>query len=501
MTEPDEDVNPTPVADLVAMNQVDPRNLTEVGLGMAFVDHFRDSVRYLTDARRWLVWGESGWQPDDERSSLAYGLVASVLRIERGRAMDLDNELGQRDAALRVIASFEAVRRRRAILEHASTDPRIACVEPALDVHEHEIVALNGSVNLDIGTMRKTRPSDLTSLCCAVEYDPNATARGYAPELDLYLDTFLPDETDQRFVFAVLGDALRAGNARRWLPIFWGETTTGKSQLFAALHRTLGSYAVAVGSSIFRGNLDDKPRPDLVAAIPRRLAYAQEASRSWALHADQVKRLTGGDVLPYRMLFGAAVNRLPNFTPILVTNSLPRITGADPALKRRILAVPFDRGLAPGTENPVLRSEFVRRAAGGVDARVGRALLARLVRGASDSILGEIPERFVLATMNARAGLDHLDEFLLWLEEEHVVVKVPDEAPANLCIQNKELYAAYRYWLKHAADRIDRNDELGRKQFGQSLRERGWVSVTSNGTRWRGYGLAPGAPIEIKYDI
>jgi len=496
----DHEVNPTPVADLVALNVVDPRNLTEVGLGARLVDEFSDSIRFLTDARRWLVWSEHGWQSDDERSSLAYGLVASVLRIERARAMEMDNENGARDAALRTIASFETVRKRRAILEHAATDPRIATTEPQLDLGANEIVCLNGVVNLDTGELRRVRPGDMTSLCAVVDYDPKALARGYAPELDVYLDTFLPDQVDQRFVFAVLGDALRSGNARRWLPIFWGETTTGKSQLFAALHRMLGSYVVAVGSSIFRGNLDDKPRPDLVAAIPRRLAVAQEASPSWALHADQVKRLTGGDVLPYRQLYGALVNRPPAFTPILVTNSLPRIAGSDPALKRRILAVPFDRTLEPGTEDPSLRAAFVGRASG-PDAAVGRALFARLVRGASDRILDEVPERYALATLNARAGLDHLDEYLLWLEEDRITVKLGDDAPASQAIRSNELYATYRYWLKKVAGRIDRVDELGRNQFVRSIRDRGWTQVRSDGSRWLGVGLAPGAPVEIRYDL
>lgn len=499
MTEP-EQINPTPVADLIAADVLDPRNLTEVGLGMRLVDEFGDSVRYLTDAGRWLVWGKYGWASDDERSSLAYGLVASVLRIERARALAMDNDAGQRDAALRTIASFETVRKRRAVLQHAATDPRIAATEPELDLGANEIVARNGVVNLDTGTLRRVRPGDMTSLCAAVDYDPAAVERGYAPELDVYLDTFLPDTIDQRFVFAVLGDALRAGNAKRWLPIFWGETTTGKSQLFAALHRMLGSYVVAVGSSIFRGNLDDKPRPDLVAAIPRRLAVAQEASPSWALHADQVKRLTGGDVLPYRQLFGALINRPPAFTPILVTNALPRIAGSDPALKRRILAVPFDRSLEPGAEDPALRAAFIARCAG-PDAAVGRALLALLVRGASDRILGSVPDRYALATMNARAGLDHLDEYLLWLEEDRITIKLGEEAPASQAIRSRELYASYRYWLKKFAARTDKVDELGSNQFGRALRERGWILARSDGSRWLGVGLAPGAPIEIRYDI
>ena len=128
-------------------------------------------------------------------------------------------------------------------------------------------------------------------------------------------------------------------------------------------------------------------------------------------------------------------------------------------------------------------------------------MLARLVAGAGDRILSEVPERFALATLDARAGLDHLDEYLLWLEEDRITVKLGDDSPASAAIRSNELYATYRYWLKKVAGRFDRADELGRNQFVRSMRDRGWTQVRSDGSRWLGVGLAPGAPVEIRYDL
>jgi len=487
MTQPDE--VPTRSADeLIRLFSPDPQSLSEVGVARYCGAALERHVRWVVEDQRWLVWQDTHWEPDDARASKTYALLEVPLGMRRDDVLEWDDEAGRREAGLRALAAYDSVRKRRTLLEALTADPRLRVEVDRLDAAASEITCLSGTVNLDTGAVRRTRPEDLVTRRCRTIYDPDARSQ----LLDEYLDTFIPEDKDRRYVFAVLGDALRVGNRHRWLPIFWGDTTSGKSQLFAALHDLLDGYVCTVGSSIFRGNLDDKPRPDLVLAMDTRIAYAQEASRSWSLHADQVKRLTGQDRLPYRQLHERLVNRTPRFTPVLVTNTLPRITGADRALKRRILAIHMDRSLDPLREDPRKRDAFM------ADPRVKTALLALLIRGASDPTLADVPERFALATMNARAGLDHVDEFLEWMAEEAYLVALAEGAAAATCVKASELFACYRYWVRNMADRIDRQDELGRTQFGQALRDRGWNSTKSAGVRWLGWGLAPAVPLEIR---
>ena len=69
-----------------------------------------------------------------------------------------------------------------------------------------------------------------------------------------------------------------------------------------SLQRTLKGYAMPVNTSVYRANMDDKARPDLLRALSARLAYAMEGSDHWELHGDHVKRMTGGDPLVARAI-------------------------------------------------------------------------------------------------------------------------------------------------------------------------------------------------------
>lgn len=465
--------------------------VTDHGMGLVLVREFGDIIRYATDTGRWFTCNRGRWEEDSDERLRMRALAQHAVRVTRDEVGGWDDEAGARQRALVQVNSYEGTRKRSALLDAAATDARVHVREHDFDVTPHEVVAIDEVIDLNTGEVRRCRPEDMKSRSCTVRFDPTAESA----RLDEFLETFLPGEEDQRFVFALLGHALRVGNDRRLLPIFWGPTTSGKSQLFAALHQLLGGYICTVGASIFRGNLDDKPRPDLVNAMFTRIAYATEASKSWALHADQVKRLTGGDALPYRNLYRGIVNEKPRFTPMLVTNEFPRITNADWPTKRRILAVHFDRSLEPGQENPEKKREFL------ADPAVGAALLARLVRGARDDVLTDvekIPKKYVLATMNARGDVDHTDEFIAWAESEQLLRPADADLPASHCVKASDLHGLYAYWLRKFGDDVDRRDQLNLRNLSATLREKGWESVLSGGTRWVGRRLAEPLPIWVR---
>lgn len=465
--------------------------LSDVGMAMYMAEVMGDRIRYVTDDARWLWWNGSVWEPDTPGGSRAMGAALMAIRLKREEIMEWDDENDARTDALQVLTRFESLGKLKAMIEICRTVSSIQVEADALDASVDEVCVKNGIVNLNTGALRD---HDSTALCTRMipyDYEPKA-----AKESELlsgkggYLETFIPVEEDQRFVFAVLGDALRMGNKRRTLPIFWGGTTSGKSQLFGALHRLLGSYICTIGSGVFRANLDDKPRPDLVMAMYTRVAYAQEASKAWALHADQIKRLTGNDTLPYRNLYSGMVNKTPRFTPLLVTNEMPRITNADEALKRRILAIHFNQTVSVEREDPTIRERFIS------DETVMKGLLALLVAGARDPIINEPPERFILATMKAREGMDHVDEFIDWLKDEGWLVDVNTDV-ASRCLLAKDLYRVYTSWVRQYADTVDKRDILGLKQFNQAMVAREWIEGASAGKRWMGKAWISPVPLAL----
>lgn len=496
MTQPDV---PTPGADsaaaaaeptlaqVLAANATDEIMLTDRGSGRRFAELYHPLVRYVADRDTWVVRTGTHWQVDRSRL-LVFGLTAGVTRAIRADALRLtgDDEDAHRRRTLDYAVRTEAEPARWRIISSAREHPELVVNEDDLDARLDDVATPSGIVNLLTGEFRKATADDLCTRVVAVDHDPDATS----PLLDQYLETFVPDPADQEVLFAILGTILRGGNPGRLFPIFLGGTTSGKSQLVAALDALLGDYICTINASVFRGNLDDKPRPDLVRAMHHRIAYAVEASKIWELHADQVKRITGGDAVPYRDLYAQSVEKTPRFTPLIVTNEMPRVKGADQAFRRRMLTFTFDRTLPPELEDTRIKERFIH------DEGCRRALLARIVAGARSDLLREgirwtlMPHKYAEATLESFGQLDHVDEFVEWLRDRDIIQVVDmSETPVSHCAKATELHEWYTVWIKKHGDKKDRAESLNLKDFGHALRERGWTAKPSGGTRWLGVKL------------
>lgn len=482
------------LAQVIAANAADHIFFTDKGNGRRFAELYRNIVRYVVDRDQWVIRTDPHWVVD-ESQLLVFALTGGVIRQIREEGLlpagtdETEDERRERFEGFAMRTEAEGARLR--MISCAREHPELVVHEDDLDADPDLVATPSGVVNLLTGEARGARPDDLCTRVVAVDLDAKATS----PLLDQYLETFMPDPEDQRVLFAVLGTILRGGNPSRLFPIFLGGTTSGKSQLISALDKLLGDYICTINASVFRGNLDDKPRPDLVRAMHHRVAYAVEASKIWELHADQVKRITGGDGVPYRNLYSQSVEKVPRFTPLIVTNEMPRVKGADQAFKRRMLTIRFDRTLPPELEDTRIKERFIN------DPGCQRALLARIVAGARDELLRDgirwtlMPTKYAEATMDSFGQLDHVDEFIEWLKDREVLEVVDmSETAASHCAKATELHEWYTVWIKKHGSKQDRSEALNLKEFGSALRERGWTSKASAGVRWLGVRLtaAPG---------
>lgn len=477
----DEITEPT-LHDVLRANAQDEINLTDRGNGRRLVEMYRPILRYVEDMDKWVVRKGVHWAVDHNGLSV-FALTAGVTRDIRLQAMQPGMEDDAREAMLNYAQRTEGEQLRWRMISSAREHPEIVIEEDDLDADPNIIATPDGVVDLLTGEFRNAAADDLCTTHTAVSYDPDATS----PLLDQYLSTFVPEPEDQDVLFAILGTILRGGNPGRLFPIFIGGTTSGKSQLIAALDKLLGEYICSINASVFRGNLDDKPRPDLVRAMNKRIAYAVEASKIWELHADQVKRITGGDAVPYRNLYAQSVEKIPRFTPLIVTNEMPRVKGSDQALRRRMITFLFDKTLPPELVDATVKDRFIN------DPGCLKALLARIVKGARDPMMRDgikwtlLPQKYAEATMDSFGQLDHVDEFLEWLKDREILQLVDmNETPVSHCAKANEMHEWYVTWIQKHGDKQDKAELLNLKDFGSSLRERGWTSKVSGGTRWLG---------------
>lgn len=425
-----------------------------------------------TAARGWRYWTGTHWQLDQTHvvrqhlERLAVGLRLRAPASENPEALE---------ARARRLEMMPGVNGTLAYAEQL-----VSRGEEELDQRPLRLACPNGTLDLETGRLREHDPADLLTRVAGVDFEEGATS----PRLDEYLETFLPDPEHQEALFRLLGACLPGGNDARLLLLLIGGTTSGKSQLASGLERALGGHCGVGQASIFRGHLDDRPRPDLLDLLPCRLALLEEAGQAWELHGDRVKHLTGGGTVTARaMRSNDFVKREPAFTPCIVANELPRIRGADPATLRRMKVVPFSH--SPAVEDPRKKVEFLR------DEGCLRALLAQVVAGHVRYLavgLRDLPREFDLATMRAFDALDDVKDFIEQLVEAELL-KYDEATPNSHCVGLKELHAAYVKHVQQHGDQVQRRDRLGLHAFNQRLVSRGFVKVPSNGLRWAGWRL------------
>lgn len=270
-----------------------------------------------------------------------------------------------------------------------------------------------------------------------------------------YLDTFVPVDR-QRDYQTILGHTIIGGNPERLILCLAGGTSTGKSTMLRALSAALGDYASTVNLTIFG---DHKLNPALANAMPKRVVFTSELSAGDKLSVATIKRMTGSDAVRAELKgSNVEVQGVPQFVPIMATNTPPEIPGADEALRRRLMVMPFDKRIDDRKDE--------KRAAHDLETHAGEAILSWLVEGFNIYCQLGIPRNVEIerVTNEFASQLDHVSEFISEMtrttsDEEHVEVT--------------RLFTGYRQWCDISG--VDRRDMISQQQFSRRLTGLGLV--------------------------
>jgi P4 family phage/plasmid primase-like protien len=411
--------------------------------GGRFADRYKNEVRYVEALGGWHIWNGVLWAPDLDGEAMRMAMATVDAMEEEAKFIEDEK---QRAKFLAFISSSANIPKLEAMLKAARSMKGITIPSSAFDAAPEVLVVGNGTLELKSSgaRFRPSRQEDYNTMALPTPYKPKAVSDLW----DKFLARSIPDEEVRDWVQRAAGYSLFGANPERLFFIVEGKTSSGKSTFVETLRAVLGPYGATFELNLFRSQKEQGPNVQLVRLLPKRFVVASEASAEQFLHADQLKRVTGGEALSGRLnRSNEMVERAPAFTPWLATNAAPTIRGADQALYRRMYTIPFNETIPVDEEQGDLGARLRSEGAEGV--------LSWLVTGWNrycEDGLRNLPDALVRATMKTR---EELSDFDVWLNEDC------ERGPEHVTLTS-DLYTAYRDWCTESEVRPESKVEFGR---------------------------------------
>jgi putative DNA primase/helicase len=281
----------------------------------------------------WHSWDGVRWLEDEERIDLdsAVETIKSALR----EAMEMPPD--ERDELLKDVRKAESASGLEGIVKIASARYPVSTPSRALDA---DVVLFNtpgGTIHLDNETLQPhDRGDHITKVAGGSITD------GHNEEWEAFLVRILPDEEVRRFVQRLVGLAMLGAVREHVMPIFTGTGANGKGTFRDAIAAAFGDYAYEADPQLLMESKHERHGTFKMQLRGRRIVFCSETERDRRFAEATMKRLVGGDPIEANRMHRDPIKFDPSHTLIMLTNHLPKVSGDDPAVWRRILVVPFD---------------------------------------------------------------------------------------------------------------------------------------------------------------
>lgn len=399
----------------------------------------------------WFYWDGTRWAFDD--TGRARRAVLDVLRTSlaaslHDRVLRKDVQRCESDAGI------------TGVLGIASALTAFAASVRDLDADPYLLNHAGGTLDLRTGESRPHSPTDRLTKVCRGAYRPDAVSATW----DVFLTRVLPDADVRAFLQRYAGVGLLGAVVEHRLVIGTGTGANGKSVFDGALRNALGDYAITAEPDLFmhRENAHPTGEADLRGV---RWVAVSESERDRRLAESTVKRLTGGDTIRARRMRQDFVEFEPSHTALLITNHLPKVSGDDGGIWRRLRVVPFDVVIPEAEQDGQLGAQLELAA---------DAILAWAVAGYRDYAARGLDEP---ASVRAATDAYHRasDAVRRFIDDECVTTS------RALKATTAQLHTAWDRWRT-----ADGAEPMSQRAFGAALDGHGYpVTARTAAGRWR----------------
>lgn len=226
--------------------------------------------------------------------------------------------------------------------------------------------------------------------------------------LDCLNTTFCGDQELIEYVQMICGMAVIGKVFDESLIIAYGDGANGKSTFWNTIARVLGTYSGNVSAETLTNAAKHNVKAEMAELRGKRLAIAAEMGSNQRLNDSIVKQLCSTDPIFAEKKYKAPFKFIPQHTLVLYTNNLPRVTGTDIGIWRRLKVIPFNAYIQPSKDVKNYAAELFDHAA--------PAVLSWIIEGSKKAIEKDfkfdLPECVKEATTAYRDQNDWINHFL-----------------------------------------------------------------------------------------
>lgn len=388
----------------------------------------------------WFHWTGTHWAEDT-------GDVHATRAVWHTLETAWKDALADRDLE-RDVKACQTASAMEGVLRIAGKLPALTVTVDELDADPYLLNVANGTLDLRNLTLSAHNPADRLTHITRAAWHPGVTSENWGP----FLESSLPDPEVRSFLQRYVGQALIGTTVEQKLVILTGPGGNGKSVWKNAVEFALGTYAGTPQDDLLLAKKQQSAADGAIELRGVRWAVVSEVDKGRELAPAMVKKLTGGDLITSRRLYGQPVTFRPSHSLAMIVNHLPQVQDATGAMWRRLRVVPFDQTVPPEHQDQHLPVKLEAEA---------DAVLAWAIEGLRDyqqrGRLDE-PGAVLTATDQYQEDSNEVSKFL---------AQVTQQAP-GASAKLTQLHQEYERWAT-----LNDALPLGRNKLGDELRDRG----------------------------
>ena len=350
-----------------------PEDYSDVGQAEVMAKHFQNELRY-SPATHFIRYRGHYWQESEPGAqAVAHELTRRQLNEAEKQLINAHMKLKQK-GIMDVIAGLSS-KKIEATLDEDQMDLfkeyREAITYKDYAIHRRESKCITATLKeirpmIEIDTKALNSDAFLLNTPLAT-YDLRKGihgARAHDPEdfitkitavspsekgKDIWLDClntiFNYDHELIEYVQMICGLAAIGKVFVEAMIIAYGEGGNGKSTFWNSIFRVLGLYSGKISADTLTVGCRRNIKPEMAEMNGRRLLIASESQEGARLNDSIVKQLCSTDEVFAEKKYKDPFYFTPCHTLVLYTNHLPRVSGNDEGIWRRLIVIPFTNKL------------------------------------------------------------------------------------------------------------------------------------------------------------